>query len=554
MNSLPNQSETYDVILLGGGIVGSGIARDCAQRGLKVALYEREDYGYGTTSRSTRLIHGGLRYLEMLDFGLVRQDLKEREILLKIAPHRVQPLPFILPFYRCSLLYRLKVRVGMLLYDLLSYDKTLPNHRYLTRAETLAMEEGLNAKGLQGAAMYYDCQVAFPERLCLDNILSAQRDGASVFNHTEVIDILTAQNQPFNKSPSPHLGGKACGVRVRNRLTGEESEFRGRLIINATGAWVDRLLKGWKTPLPPQLRLTKGIHFAAPRANKNALVLFSKKDRRLMFAIPWLGYSWIGTTDTDFDANLDTVHALRDEIAYLQETVSEYLPQGDWSEVYFTNAGVRALVHDNRPGASESAVSRKHGVLIHAHSEGLEGMITVLGGKLTAYRDIAEEVVNRACELLEHTMEGRTAATPLPGGERNDLEYLKAEMGRAGSEYGLTQAQADYLVFLYGAEAYAILNRIEHDASLAEPLSRAYPDIKAQVVHAIEAEQAQTLNDFLLRRSLLGFTKDQGEQAIPALIETMAARLGWGAERVAEERAAALAHIARTRQHREAFP
>lgn len=539
MTSLPNQSETYDVIIIGGGIVGSGIARDCAQRGLKVALFEREDYGYGTTSRSTRLIHGGLRYLEMLDFGLVRQDLKERETLLKIAPHRVQPLPFILPFYRCSLFYRLKVRVGMLLYDLLSYDKTLPNHRYLTRTETLEMEQGLQAKGLQGAAMYYDCQAAFPERLCLDNILSAQRDGAVVFNHTEIVDTLRGTE------------GGVCGVRVRNRLTGEEPEFRGRLIINATGAWVDRLLKGWKTPLPLQLRLTKGIHFAAPLANKNALVLFSKKDKRLMFVIPWLGYSWIGTTDTDFDTNLDTVHALRDEIAYLQETVSEYLPQNNWSEAYFTNAGVRALVRDNRPGASESAVSRKHGVLLHTHGDGLEGMITILGGKLTAYRDIAEEVVNRACELLQHRVEGRTGTIPLPGGERNDLKNLKAEVGRAGSEYGLTQAQTDYLVSLYGSEAYAILNRIEYDASLAKPLSPEYPDIRAQVVHAIEAEQAQTLNDFLLRRSLLGFTKDQGEQAIPAILEMMAVPLKWEAERVAEERSAALAHIALTRQHRE---
>ncbi len=535
-NTTQNESVPLmtDVLILGGGIIGSGIARDCAQRGLSVSLFEREDYGYGTTSRSTRLIHGGLRYLEMLDFGLVRQDLKEREILLKIAPHRVQPLPFLVPFYHTSLFYRLKMRVGMALYDLLSYDKTLPNHRMLGKEETQRAEPGLKEEGLQGSAMYYDCQVAFPERLCLDNILSAQRNGAQTYNHTQVHEVLRDAE------------GRVYGVKVQNRLTGEESEHRGKIVINATGAWVDRLLEGWQAPKPRHLRLTKGIHFAAPPANRCALVLFSKTDRRLMFAIPWLGYSWVGTTDTDFDADLDMVHALPEEVAYLQETVSDYLPQGNWSEIHFTNAGVRALVRDNRPNANESAVSRKHGIVLHTQSEGLEGMITVLGGKITAYRDIAEEVSNLAGSFLSDTTEGKTATTPLPGGDTLNLQSLKAEVGRAAKEYGLTQAQADNLVFLYGTEAYAVLNRIEHDPSLAERLSPAYPDIKAQVAHAIEAEQAQTLNDFLLRRSLLTFTPDQGVQAIPSLLEYMTTYLHWSSERVEAERAAAYSQQERT--------
>src|SRR5690348_463054 len=165
--------QAFDLIVIGGGIVGCGIARDAALRGLRVALFEKEDFGYGTSSRSTRLIHGGLRYLELFDFGLVRQDLREREILLKIAPHRVKPLPFLVPLYQRSRFYRAKLHAGMLLYDLLSYDKSLPKHRFLSRAETLQAEPKLRADGLQGAALYYDAQAAFPERLCLDNVLDA---------------------------------------------------------------------------------------------------------------------------------------------------------------------------------------------------------------------------------------------------------------------------------------------------------------------------------------------------------------------------------------------
>ena len=218
---------TFDVLIVGGGVIGAGIARDAALRGLRVALFEQADFGGGTTSGSTRLVHGGLRYLEMLDFALVRMDLRERETLLKIAPHLVKPLEFLVPWYGRRLFSRWRLRIGMLLYDLLSFDKSLPNHRWLSRGAVAAAEPHLASGDLQGAASYYDAQVELPERLCLENILDAREHGAQAFNHAEVVDALRGD------------GGRVNGLSVRDVMTGETAEVRGAIVVNAAGPWFD---------------------------------------------------------------------------------------------------------------------------------------------------------------------------------------------------------------------------------------------------------------------------------------------------------------------------
>lgn len=527
----------YDILVVGGGIIGCGIARDAALRGLRVALVEREDYGYGTSSRSTRLIHGGLRYLEMFDFGLVRQDLREREILLKIAPHRVEPLPFLVPYYHRPVWYRWKMAIGMVLYDLLSFDKTLPPYHILSRKETLEAEPNLNPKGLQGAALYYDAQINLPERLCMDNILDAQANGAETWNHTEVTGL------------ERNAEGRAVGVQVQNRLTQAEHTLTAEVILNVTGAWRDRTTAQWNGGTPRRLRLTKGIHFTSPPANKNALVLFSPTDGRLMFVIPWLGYAWVGTTDTDFDTNLDTVHATAEEVAYLQDAARHALPQADWETVYFTNAGVRALVREDHPGASESAVSRKHGLIVHTREEGLEGMVSVLGGKLTAYRDIAQEAVAKALSLLSPTTlePSTTHILPLPGAENFDsLSSLHAW----AQELGLEEDQITNLFLLYGTRTRHLLTLVEDTPALGERIAPAYPDIRAEIVYAVETEQAQTLSDFVLRRTRLGFTPDQGLQALEAITAHLATLLQWDTERTQAEKEAYLTQVALTQAFR----
>jgi glycerol-3-phosphate dehydrogenase len=264
------EDQQFDIIIIGGGIIGAGIARDAALRGLRVALFEKHDFGSGTTAGSTRLIHGGLRYLEMLDFRLVRMDLRERETLLRIAPHLVKPLEFIMPFYGKNVFYRSKMKLGMALYDLLSYDKTLPRHCFLKPSELEKIEPNLQQKGLQGAAVYFDAQVNSPERLCLENIIDACEHGAQAFNHTEVIGAL-------------RTGEAIDGVRVRDLLDDDSAavSVKSRLVINASGAWFDRVAGSLtEVGTNAQIRTTKGIHITCPPVARKAVVVFSTIDDR----------------------------------------------------------------------------------------------------------------------------------------------------------------------------------------------------------------------------------------------------------------------------------
>jgi glycerol-3-phosphate dehydrogenase len=529
-------SQQYDLLIIGGGIVGCAVARDAALRGLRVALFEKEDFGYGTSSRSTRLIHGGLRYLEIYDFGLVRQDLREREILLRTAPHRVQPLPFLIPFYARSRAFRLKMRLGMWLYDLLSWKKSLPRHRMLSRSETLEIEPGLEPQGLQGAALYYDAQAPLPERICLDCVCEAAEHGATVRNHTRVINLL-------------RQGSRVIGLRVQDTQTLETAEVYGRRTLHASGPWADSLARDWtQGRRPSRLRLTKGIHFAMPSASKQALVLFSPMDGRLLFVVPWLNRSWVGTTDTDFDGDLDTVHAVRREVRYLRDSIRAVLPRADWETIYYTCAGVRALVRSGAENAPESSVSRKHRIENGAVAEGLQGLMTILGGKLTAHRAIAQEAVSRLCrEEGWRVGPCQTARRPLPGGDFRSREALRMEAVRRCAELGLAEEQADHLILLYGSRYTRLLALAQKTPELARRVADPYPEIRAQIVYACQQEFAATLCDVMLRRTTLGFTPDQGVRALPSVLEEMARLMGWSAERRKQEEEAYRRQLTLTR-------
>src|SRR5438477_401587 len=267
---------TVDLLVIGGGVIGAGIARDAALRGLEVALVEQADFGSGTTSRPTRLIHGGLRYLELFDFALVRSDMREREILLRIASHLVFPLPFLLPLYRPTFLYQLKLRLGMQLYDLLSLDKSLPKRQHLDRSATLAAEPSLEPDGLAGAWRFYDAQVPLVERLVVENLVDASAHGASVLNHARVIDFLREDD-------------RVVGSRVRDTIGGGDLDIGARFTVIATGPWLDRTIAPLRKRSDPLLRLTKGVHIVTRRAVEHAHVLFARSDGRLFFVVPWLG-------------------------------------------------------------------------------------------------------------------------------------------------------------------------------------------------------------------------------------------------------------------------
>jgi glycerol-3-phosphate dehydrogenase len=470
---------TVDLLVIGGGIVGAGIARDAALRGLSVALVEQNDLGAGTSSRPTRLIHGGLRYLELFDFGLVRSDMRERETLLRIAPHLVFPLPFLMPLYRRSPFYRLKLRFGMFLYDLLSLDKSLPKRKRLGRSEALAAEPNLDPDGLGGAWRFYDAQVPFVERLVVENAVDAAAHGALVLNHARAIGYLRD-------------GRSVVGASVDDLIGGSTLELRARFTVNATGPWLD----GSLAPLRPGgarplLRLTKGSHLVVPRATEHAHVLFAKRDGRLFFVLPWNGYTMVGTTDTDYDGDPGAAEASSEDVDYLRTEANRAFPRAPFDRIHFTWAGVRALVREE--GVAEGAVSRKHKLYDHRRRDGIEGALSVIGGKITAYRAIAEEVTNVVVRRLGSTARCRTSELRLPGAERAPT----AAVGDAFCPHAPTT----------------------HD----------------DIVHAVTAEWAMTLADVLLRRTAIGLAACQGLDRLETLADLVGGLLGWDPARRAAE-------------------
>lgn len=484
MRQLPLQSEIFDVAVVGGGIVGCGVARDAALRGLRVVLFEKHDFGSGTTSTSTRIVHGGLRYLETADFRLVRLDLRERETLLRIAPHLVRPLEFVIPFDGLSRWQQARVRVGLTLYDALAFGSSLPRHRS-RRTE----------------AAYFDARADSPERLCIENVVDAALRGARPLNYVEVLGAI-------------RQGQAVTGVRVRDRLSGEEAEVRARVTVNAGGPWFDRVARALGDQAPARIRTTKGVHVVCAAPSDRAMVVFSPVDGRLLFAIPRLGLTWFGTTDTDFSGDPAEAAATREDVEYVLESVRGHFPGLRVEDVLFTTAGVRALVMQR---GRASSVSRMHRI-VDGEAAAVPGLVSILGGKITGYRAIAEEAVDAVCRQLRRPERSTTASTPLPG-------------ARGARPPDVTQ----HLYDLYGSRAGEIAQLAAARPELARPLAPAYPDIAAQVVFAVREEFCVTVSDFLRRRTLLSVTADQGRQAVSAVAAVMAAECGWTNETRARE-------------------
>jgi glycerol-3-phosphate dehydrogenase len=481
---------TVDLLVIGGGIVGAGIARDAALRGLSVALVEQHDLASGTSSRPTRLIHGGLRYLELFDFGLVRSDMRERETLLRIAPHLVFPLAFLMPLYRRSPFYRLKLRFGMFLYDLLSLDKSLPKRRRLGRAEALAVEPHLDPDGLGGAWRFYDAQVPFVERLVVENAVDAAAHGALILNHARATGYLRE-------------GSTVTGASVHDLIGGSTLDLRARFTVNATGPWLDATIAPLRQAPRPLLRLTKGTHLVVPRATEQAHVLFAKRDGRLFFVLPWNGLTMVGTTDTDYDGDPAAAEASSDDVEYLRTEAGRAFPRASFDRILFTWAGVRALGREE--GVAEGEVSRKHKLYDHRRRDGIDGALSVIGGKITAYRLIAEEVTDVVARRLGSKAGCRTGVLPLPGAER--------------------AATTD-----------------------ADALCPHAPTTMADIVHAVRAEWAMTLGDVLLRRTAIGLAACQGLDRLDAIADVVGGLLAWDPARQAAEVAAYRQEIAPMRR------
>jgi glycerol-3-phosphate dehydrogenase len=521
--------QTFDLLVLGGGINGTGVARDAARRGLSVALVEKEDFGYGTTGRSTRLVHGGLRYLAMGDVGLVRESLRERERLLRNAPHLVRPLTFLIPFYKGQKTPPWMLKTGLRMYDALAMSAHVSGHRTYDREQILALEPGLRPEGLRGGASYGDGQVEMVERLCVENALDAAHHGAALLNHARVEGLrLDADG--------------LVAATVTDLLAGETFPVRARRVVNTTGPWLDRV------PGLPALksRMTKGVHLVTPPATRHAILLFSPDDR-VFFSIPWMGHQLVGTTDTDFASDPDEVHATRDDVDYLQRGIRQALPHADVETIHYTWAGVRNLVPE--AGKTESQVSRRHQVLDHA-GEGLPGVVSLVGGKITPFRAVCQELVDRVARDLG-AGPGDTDRAPLPGAP-DDLEALVKEFEDRAGSLRLPPGVARTLATTFGTRGRVILDRVETLPEEGRVLCPHAPMLLAEARFAIETEMARTAADVLLRRTRCGWEECEGRDALPEVLDVLDAMLGRDAKARAADEAAFRLEL--ERRHRFAEP
>jgi glycerol-3-phosphate dehydrogenase len=529
--------ESFDLVVVGGGITGVGIARDAALRRLKVALVEKLDFGAGTSSKSSKLIHGGLRYLEQAELALVFESVTERKRLMKLARHLVRPLPFLVTNYKGDRRWLATLALGLWIYDALCLFGSYRNHVTYGKKKTLALEPKLRATGLNGGILYYDCMTD-DARLTLECALDAVSLGAVVVNHARAGKLLRDAN------------GKICGVVVHDSESGATIEAKARVVINATGPWSDevRALAGEARILKP----TKGIHVVVDSKRlpvKHALMMSSPRDKRVVFGIPWgLGRTVIGTTDTFFDGSPDKVEPTKDDVEYLLEVANSYFPGTDLvpDDVLSTWSGLRPLLAPEDESAGASAVSREHMIY-----DG-PGFVTIAGGKLTTFRRMAAEVVDRAIVQLGVTTKSTTATRPLPGavGLTESDDALVA-LAKSLALAGLPAGAQEYLAGEYGTRAPTIIERAKVDATALERLDPELPSIFAQVDEAVDVEMARTLDDVISRRiPLVLRARDQGLGIAAKVAERLAKKLAWTPERTAAELAKYQAVVASTRTFR----
>jgi glycerol-3-phosphate dehydrogenase len=514
------QSGELDVLVVGGGVVGAGTALDAASRGLRTALVEAADWASGTSSRSSKLIHGGLRYLEMLDFHLVREALRERGLLLNhVAPHLVHPVAFLYPL-RHRGWERLYAGSGIALYDLLAKGSKglegVERHRHLSRRTALLVAPALRPDALVGAIEYYDAQVD-DARFTMTLARTAATYGAMVATRSRV-------------SGFERTGTRITGARIQDLESGRTLNVRAKAVISATGVWSGDTQAMADVDDPLRVRASKGAHLVVRRDRLQLSTgLIIRTEQSVLFVIPWGAFWLIGTTDTDYDADRDRPLATGDDVDYLLEHVNSVLAtplgRGDVVGVY---AGLRPLLDG---GADASAkLSREHAV-----SQPLPGLVVVAGGKFTTYRVMAEDAVDRAATQLGRGVpSSRTRDVVLVGGD--DYAATWAARSQMAAESGLDGAWIEHLIQRYGSLTTEVLDVMVQQPSLAAPLEGSGRYLLGEVSYAVTHEGALHLEDILARRTHVSIeTTDHGAAAAREVGAVMAPLLGWGAERLREE-------------------
>ena len=526
------QDEPFDVLVIGGGVTGAGVALDAAARGYTVALVEKRDFASGTSSKSTKLVHGGIRYLPHFDVALVREALIERGLLLHNAPFLVQPVGFILPMYEGErhpvgmrittpggLGLGLLMDVGLWFYDRLAGKRNIAHHRHLTRKQVLELAPGLVPDGLKEGFIYYDAQTN-DARLTVTLLSTAAQRGTVIANYTEVQGFLSESE-------------RVTGARLYDHLDQREIAVRARHIVNATGIYAEQVEK--LVEQEPQVRIepSKGVHLVFAReklqVGEDAIVLPETDDKRILFIVPWGSRVIFGTTDTG-SGDLDHPTATRADIDYLLKHLKRYLTVDlSADDILSVYAGYRPLVLPHKASHSSAQLSRTHAVL-----QSPSGLVSIVGGKLTTYRRMAQDTVDLLQRRDRHSIQHPTLRLPLLGS--TSWTETRAELARQGQALGLDERVIEHLGSVYGTEVREIFQLLNADATLAARLVDDLPYIRAQVVHACRAEMALTPYDVLARRTSLILEDGQrGLGVVESVAELMASELGWSDDEQARQ-------------------
>ena len=482
--------EQHDLIVIGGGITGAGILLDAASRGMKAVLFEKDDFASGTSSRSTKLIHGGLRYLKQFDFKVVREVGKERAIAQRNAPHLVYPEPMLLPIVKGGSLGKVTARIGLFVYELLAGVKPEEKFRMLDKIQTLEKEPLIKQNDLLGGAVYTEYRTD-DSRLTISVFKTAIQQGGIAVNHCKVLKLLKEHN-------------RIVGVVVEEKSTGNQYEIQGKVVVNAAGPWVDDVRKLDTQPKGKRLHLTQGVHlvFSAEKFPLKQSIYFDTKDGRMVFAIPREGKIYLGTTDTDFKESPDASQVRKEDVDYLIEAFNQRFSGAklQLEDIESGWAGIRPLIHEEGKGPSE--LSRKDEIF-----ESDSGLLSIAGGKLTGYRVMAEKIVNRVQKRLKKTGEQnfsscKTKEITLVGGQfknsREIMEFGGVQLGEA-KQIGATAAQIQALVERYGRETEKIIEL----GYLIWPLETEKSTVlkKAELLYCMEEEMALLPADFWIRRT-----------------------------------------------------
>ena len=516
--------EELDILVIGGGVTGAGIALDAATRGLRVGIVEAQDWASGTSSRSSKLVHGGLRYLYQLNFALVAESLRERGLLLTTtAPHLVKAQPFLWPL-KMPVIERTYSAVGVGMYDTIAqfaHRGSVPIQRHHTRKGSLKLAPALKRSSLTGSIVYYDARVD-DARLVVTLVRSAVRHGAIAANRVQVTGL------------TKDLTGRVTGAELRDAETGRDLTVKARSVINATGVWTEKTQSLAGTTGGLKVLTSKGIHVVVPKDRiKSSVGIFLRTEKSVLFIIPWQHYWVIGTTDTAWHEQLKHPVPTSEDIDYVLDHANEVLdPPLTRDDIIGTYAGLRPLLQPKVLDESKSTkVSREHTV-----TEVIPGMVAIAGGKLTTYRVMAEDAVNFALgQSLAKARPSVTAQLPLLGAEGFDAVENQAR--RLGVKYGFDADRLHHLVRRYGSELPDLFAAIDEDPSLGKPLEAAPQFLRAEVHRACAVEGALHLEDILVSRVRLNSeARDRGGAAVDEVAEIAAAVLGWDEARLEQEK------------------